>query len=354
MSSAVLGVAVLGDLILGSVGTSSIAVQASHNLNFVQSALSFNATQTASSALNFSEGAVCTTVDSTTDSNTLTFTQFATVELRESFSGYGSLGRVDSQIGRSFLLGKAPPAAFKGVVALQTLTFTETSLGSLDDLAFGVENHVAFSQLAECNLKAVEASQLWEPTDLAVGDRFKPVSNTLSLSQTASVQKVVSINANDEILFAQAPTVLTVRDQVRYYAPDTSRPEFQRPNIQRRTGVIFDYDGLTLELKTPEPDNKFRSVTNRVNRESLGGEQIVYRDPLWVNRQTLLIDIVNVHVDKMETVLEFLAASLGKEITFTDWESREWRGVILNPDEFIVNNTRDHFDISIEIEAQAL
>lgn len=354
MSSSVLGVAVLGKTVLGSTSTGAINVIASSTLALLDAVGIYNANQAATESLAFTGTTTENIGSSSSNAFVLSFSQTATVEVSGAFAGYGTLGRADTQLGKSFLLGKPAPPAARFSFALETLLFTESNTSSLDSLAFGVLSELVLTEMAECNLKEVLTDQTWVISEDASPDGYKPLGHTLTLTESAAVQKVVTAFATDEMLLSQSPAVATVQDQIRYYAPDTSRTEFQRPILVKRQGVILDYAGLQLELRSPEPDNKFRSVANRVNRESLGGDQIVYRDPQWINRRTLVFDIINIHVDKLESVLDFMSASLGREITFTDWESRVWRGVILNPDEFIVNNTRDHFDISIELETQTL
>jgi hypothetical protein len=351
--SAYLGEGVLGSLILGVISDPVIItpvynVDASQSLTFSELALldglelEFSDSLTLSNTLDVDFIAL-----RSPSSDSLELEHLAVVETTRPFTGYGCLANIDAVLGRTFMLGKSKvfETPYKGI---DTLTFTETSDVAFNTLQVGVADTLNLADVAATNFKFIDVSQVVLFTDLPDGDKEKPVGETLTLTETSVVVKVITSSVVDALSLADTSIPQLVRDQIRFYSPDTSRSEFSLPSLTRRNSITLESQGLVLELKNPAPDNIFRTVSQRVSRESFGGETIVYRSPSWVGQESLLIDIANIHLDKYNEVLDFMTTSLGHFCLLTDWESRVWGGVIMNPENFLVFSKKGHFDIAIE------
>jgi hypothetical protein len=88
----------------------------------------------------------------------------------------------------------------------------------------------------------------------------------------------------------------------------------------------------TLVLRNPDFGNTDRLEFSRIRRQSRGGTSILFSDRKWPKQQVLNLSISALSQTKAEDFLDFVTESLGQEIGLLDWENRQWRGIILNPD----------------------
>lgn len=114
------------------------------------------------------------------------------------------------------------------------------------------------------------------------------------------------------------------------------------------TGTATD----TLDLRAPELGNKDRLAFSRINREARGGTLVIFADPMWPKTQTLALTFAGLKRSQATDLLTFINAHLGEEVKLLDWEGREWIGVIMTPDEPIIQDTRDRFTASFEFEGE--
>ncbi len=109
-----------------------------------------------------------------------------------------------------------------------------------------------------------------------------------------------------------------------------------------------------IVLRAPEVDNRDRNAYTRVSRETRGGTLYVYRDPSWPKVRTLVVTIIGLSKANVDSVQAMLQDTLGKEVGITDWEGRMWAGVITNPNDPAVENSRGNWAISLVMEGELL
>lgn len=108
-----------------------------------------------------------------------------------------------------------------------------------------------------------------------------------------------------------------------------------------------------LVLRAPELDNRDRNAYTRVSRETRGGSLIVYADPAWPSLRTLVVSVVGLTALEAEAYMEFIEATLGKQIEIRDWEGRLWQGIIINPENPVVQDGKERFTIAFDFEGEA-
>ena len=91
---------------------------------------------------------------------------------------------------------------------------------------------------------------------------------------------------------------------------------------------------------------------NRISRETRGGTLVVFADPIWPKIQTLSLTFSGLTLTEADALLAFCDAHLGQEIGLLDWEHRYWKGVIMTPEDPIVQDTRDTYSASFEFEGE--
>jgi len=134
-------------------------------------------------------------------------------------------------------------------------------------------------------------------------------------------------------------------------------PKWNQPTIsETASGITFFFPAInpttSIHLRGPELDNTDRLSFHRVNRESRGGTLILYADPIWPKIAHLGFQFNGLNEAESQEFLDFCLLTLGKEIGFIDWENREWRGVIVSPQEPIVRDKRYGLSASVEIDAE--
>ena len=77
---------------------------------------------------------------------------------------------------------------------------------------------------------------------------------------------------------------------------------------------------------------------------------MVYADPKWPKVQTLSLNFSALRRSEAHELLAFLDAYPGQEVGLIDWEQRYWRGVIMTPEEPVVEDTAGRFSASFQFE----
>ena len=172
------------------------------------------------------------------------------------------------------------------------------------------------------------------------------VTTNLLLTQTMAF-----VNLQDSTLHNYSPFVGSTTD------PDApSPPKTGQPVIGDSSGVTFFYPAvdptLSIHLRGPEFDNKDSLAFHRIKRESRGGTLIVFADQIWPKIQHLTFQFNGLAEDEAQNFLDFCRQTLGKEVGLLDWENREWRGVIVSPQDPIVRDHRNGLTASVELEAE--
>ena len=113
-------------------------------------------------------------------------------------------------------------------------------------------------------------------------------------------------------------------------------------------GTVTD----SVSLRAPNLGNVDRLAFNRIQRETRGGTLVIFADPDWPKIQTLVLSFSGLKRVETQTYLTFLNTHLGQEIGLIDWEHRYWRGVILTPDQPVVEDAFDSFSASFEFQGE--
>ena len=118
-----------------------------------------------------------------------------------------------------------------------------------------------------------------------------------------------------------------------------------------RISFAFPYDTptTTLYFDRPEWGNIHEIFQRRLDRESRGGKRIIYRDSTWREHEIIKITFTTCTESEIVNLITFLTNSAGDRVKYTDYESREWEVIILNPDEQIVRDKSGN-TVSIEME----
>jgi hypothetical protein len=116
--------------------------------------------------------------------------------------------------------------------------------------------------------------------------------------------------------------------------------------------VSLIYGSMNLQLKNPELGNTDSLEYTRLSRETLGGDVIIYRDPQWpkIEKLNITFDLCD---EKLISQLKILIKlSLGKQITYIDYNGITWTVLITNPNTAIKQSGINTYIAQLELEAQ--
>ena len=201
--------------------------------------------------------------------------------------------------------------------------------------------------------------------ETATVEASKPVAEHLILGEMAHCNVVRNLSAADVLVVEESftyinPYVLMKRE----YAPQIGGGVSGNPTpppstlalpsggpgqftlFWPPTGTATD----VLVLRKPEFGNKDRLQFNRISRETRGGTLIVFADPMWPKIQTQVLTFSALKPQQAEALLQFMLRHIGLEIGMWDWEGRRWTGVIVNPNDPAVQDSKESFTASLEFE----
>lgn len=245
--------------------------------------------------------------------------------------------------------------------------------GHLSDINLTVEQTLALQQVVgrvyeQTVAQSLALSQVGERKNICIDlmsftqnvtvGKGGDVSQLLSLVQTAACRSILSLNVTQNLGLYQSVTFFDNRGCIRkqyhpFIGAGTTSVPATAPALTRSTLTLtYPYVSptTTLVLRNPEFGNKDRLAFSRVNRTTRGGDSIIYSDPKWPKSQLLVFRVLGLKQFQAWDLKQFLSASLGKEIGLLDWEGRQWRGMILNPDSPITHDGTGNFVASIEFQ----
>ena len=203
--------------------------------------------------------------------------------------------------------------------------------------------------------------------DMALVEVGYPAADMLSVGDTARANVVRNLQAQDVLIVEQSITyLLPYYLAKRYYSPfigtGTSGNPAPPPTTlaqNLKSGEFSLYyppapfvPADIVVLRKPEFGNKDRLHFNRISRETRGGTLIVFADPMWPKTQTLVLTFAALRPDQAFNLQRFMETYLGLEIGLMDWEGRQWTGVIVNPNDPVVQDSKYSYTASFEFEGQ--
>jgi hypothetical protein len=237
------------------------------------------------------------------------------------------------------------------------ISFSQVATAQVDLGAFGTETaESTLSLTQEARLsKQVPAEttviHLIQTATAQVG--YSAVSELDTLDVEAEVIVVRTLTAENEIEITHAVSyIFEQSDTLCTYSPfigTTSDPNAPTPPpatypaVHGTPGFRLQYPGSggvtdELLLRAPNLGNRDRLSMVRINRETRGGTLIVFADPIWPKVENLLLSFSGLSADESQDLMTFMETHLGEEIRLIDWEDRLWRGVIVNPQEPVVQD----------------
>ena len=126
-----------------------------------------------------------------------------------------------------------------------------------------------------------------------------------------------------------------------------------QPVLSCANVITFEFPpispSVTLTLKRPTLGDRHGYFAQRIVRPSRGGTLRVGTYSDWPKFDTLNLQFVALSKADKDAILSLFGTSLGKSVKYTDYESREWEGVISDP-QVVENHLTCGFDVSLQFE----
>lgn len=147
----------------------------------------------------------------------------------------------------------------------------------------------------------------------------------------------------------------TYSPQINPGNPFITPPSSSPPTLTPSQTVTFTYPyvspTLTIVLPSPEFNNRDVNRIERITRETRGRTLRTFRYSIWPKIRRLALSFQGIDLTVANNMKTFLLTSIGKEVGYLDYESRQWKGLIINPDSAISQEGRDcTFAIRIDFE----
>ncbi len=180
-------------------------------------------------------------------------------------------------------------------------------------------------------------------SSLSGSSASKGMSAQLPMTQSVGCKVVRSLSVSNSLAFRSKAASFTASFGSSYVMPVF-------PPIVHQTLVYFTYGAYTFHVRKPDFDNSTKLEFSRVNRRSVGGDLIIYRDPIWPESITLDMKFSLLSAAEAQLFKTLFIVSLGELVRYDDYLGQTWFGIILNPQEPIVQYGRDRFSVKIQMQ----
>lgn len=274
-------------------------------------------------------------------------------------------------------LDMARPDTLKVEAPAQTITFTQ-SVGFTSNHHYLTDN-VSFVQAVQVSgrhyrvgntinfqdravrVKELHLGNLLVLTQRAGTANWQDASNNFSLVQSVVVSRGFSqtITFTDQVTFLisrvfDIADTLTLTQGVTIYKQND--PNFalgQTVAPINHTPVTLSGHGYSITLNIPEFGDEYEIEHQRINRQTRGGDRIIFKDPIWPVIERTSLKFNGLSQSKIHELMTFMYNTMGKTISLVDHNGITWNVMITNPDaeaEQSSGQACGGFDIQLEFE----
>jgi hypothetical protein len=165
----------------------------------------------------------------------------------------------------------------------------------------------------------------------------KPNKNKITIVSFASYQRDPKVNQT-----------IALNSSVTYYKLD---PQFTALTTLFTSGSSsLSWGGLTVNLPSPEFGDTDSIELSRVVRRTQGNKLENIRKSYWPKTRRITMTYSWLKLEQITLLQYFLTFSVGQCVTYTSFRGETITGVISNPDTDIIQEKRQHFTITLNME----
>ena len=107
-----------------------------------------------------------------------------------------------------------------------------------------------------------------------------------------------------------------------------------------------------IQLRDPDFGDTDSIESRRIQRKNRCGDLITFRDSIWPKTETFTFEFSFLKRTDLLTLVEFVKEFLGQEITLTDYNGREYQGIITTPSEQLTQAGRENFTAKFSFQVE--
>ncbi|KKN21259.1 hypothetical protein LCGC14_0927160 [marine sediment metagenome] len=240
------------------------------------------------------------------------------------------------------------------------IEISQSSIFELDRVGYFERSAESIITITSTVERIFTAESILTLISTAESELEEPPTSVITITQAAVFEATLNRAATTAITITQTVNYeVTDRFDHCTYSPfigsstdlnAPTAPSVTQPTISTAGAVILERGADVLTLRLPELGNRDRLDFTRINRESRGGVLYIYSDPIWPKTENMQLDFLGCTEVEMQSILTFIANTLGHEIIIHDWENRSWYGFITNPDTPVVRDNRGTSSIALELD----
>jgi hypothetical protein len=188
-----------------------------------------------------------------------------------------------------------------------------------------------------------------EATQDITGSTCTPLANTCGATNTitATIERNLTLDNTCTATGTIHGYPCLTTCELHQYMPQGA-PTLPAVSLSSRDTITLVCGSDSITLRNPEFNNTDDLNIVRALNVSRNGTYHTFRDSIWPKSQTKTFTVVNLKRTDALDILDFKTNCLGKEITYTDMEDREWVGTIINAQDGITSTGRDLYSITFE------
>lgn len=330
-----------------SVSGSTVSRTASNSLTLTHSVLGSTVSRTASNSLALTHAASGLTLHGMS-SNSLAMSH-VTVALNSNYTVENALTLTHNSVFAGTITAESSSqiGLTQNIISFGSIFNTSasndlslTQVAAQDTLA-SASNSLSITQSAVASYGLVHSLGLSHEATIATA---KSAVNTINLTHTAVANGPFSRSLSHTIglmhsivALANLPNLCGYAPTINSGNPNYTPPSASGPTISAQTDIVLTYPyvspTMTLALRTPNISDKEIFGNAVVVRETRGGTLKVFRKTTWPKTTTLHVQVAFNTYIQAQSFLDFVETSLGQEVGYRDQLNRQWRGIIISPED---------------------
>lgn len=106
----------------------------------------------------------------------------------------------------------------------------------------------------------------------------------------------------------------------------------------------------SVSFKSPRFTDKDVLDYRRINKKTIGGKLIVYRDPNWTARETITFELENLTKEKIIELRGFFLETAGQQLEYLDHRGVTWQVIIKNIGDPVIENVNHRYSVTLVLE----
>lgn len=245
-----------------------------------------------------------------------------------------------------------------------SLSFSQSLKEHQNIITLSVGNHYSVSQQAGPPPIVLNLRQTYFANQSVLRPFWEIINQRYTPVQSGNVSK--SLGVSSSIDWSQTLSVILVKNLIvsNVYGPSSSvfgfnaalgpifiaiptptlhfmapRPKMKGHKVGaslHHTNVSWTYGSFSFTVRAPDFENNEMMEFSRVSRRSRGGDLIIYRDPMWPESISIELPFSLLSETDKNNFIQLFYSSLGQMVTYVDHFGLTWQGIILNPQEPII------------------